>query len=93
MTNKSHIPFRTCVNCRQRRPKQELVRLVRSSTGDLAVDLNKIVPGRGCYLCRQEACLREAIQKKTFSRIFHAPVHAEIDELMIEFAQCLTSKK
>jgi uncharacterized protein len=90
---KNHTPYRTCVNCRQRRPKWELVRLVRSSTGDLAVDIEQKLPGRGGYLCRKEACLVEAVKKHAFARILHAPVHADIDLLMKELIQCPISKK
>lgn len=57
------------------------------------MDIEKKLPGRGGYLCRQEACLLEALKKHSFSRIFHAPVDADITLLKKEFTQCLTSKK
>lgn len=55
-TRQRHVPQRTCVVCRSKRPKQELVRLVRASGGSIAPDPAGRAPGRGAYLCRASAC-------------------------------------
>lgn len=55
-TRPRHVPQRTCVVCRGKRPKQELVRLVRASSGGIAPDPAGRAPGRGAYLCRASAC-------------------------------------
>jgi len=44
------LPQRTCVACRTARAKRELVRVVRSPTGELSVDLRGKASGRGAYL-------------------------------------------
>jgi len=51
-----HIPQRTCVACRRVRPKQELIRLVRSSSGRVEVDTGGKETGRGSYLCQAQEC-------------------------------------
>jgi len=51
-----HIPQRTCVACRRVRPKQELIRLVRSSSGKVEVDTGGKETGRGSYLCQAQEC-------------------------------------
>jgi len=51
-----HIPQRTCVACRRVRPKQELIRLVRSSSGRVEVDIGGKETGRGSYLCQAQEC-------------------------------------
>jgi len=51
-----HIPQRTCVACRRVRPKQELIRLVRSSSGKVEVDTGGKEIGRGSYLCQAQEC-------------------------------------
>ncbi len=56
VTRQRHVPERTCVVCRSKRPKQELVRLVRASSGSIAPDSAGRAPGRGAYLCRASAC-------------------------------------
>jgi uncharacterized protein len=54
----SHIPFRQCLACRERKPKGELLRLVQSSQGP-QIDLGSRQPGRGAYVCRQVECWSE----------------------------------
>jgi predicted RNA-binding protein YlxR (DUF448 family) len=53
-----HVAVRTCVGCRQKRPKKELVRFVITREG-LAVGN---ADGRGTYLCRSRSCLDKALK-------------------------------
>lgn len=48
---------RTCRACRRKKDKRELVRMVILDKETLEVDPRQIMPGRGWYLCRREACL------------------------------------
>ncbi len=51
-----HIPQRTCVACREVRPKQQLIRLVCGIEGGVEVDTGGKMAGRGAYLCRAQEC-------------------------------------
>jgi predicted RNA-binding protein YlxR (DUF448 family) len=53
------VPQRRCVGCRKVRPQPELLRLV--AEGGQAVP-GRHKPGRGCWLCRDEACARSALK-------------------------------
>ena len=55
-------PERTCVGCRRRRPKHELVRLARTG-GDVRLDLSRRLPGRGAYVCPDPACVASASRR------------------------------
>ena len=57
-----HVPIRTCVGCRQRRPKRELVRLVRRADGVVERDASGGAAGRGAYVCVEVACLERALK-------------------------------
>ena len=59
------------------RPQPELVRVVRSSDGTLA--MGRALPGRGAWLCAASApaCVDLARKKKAFTRAFRAPVGDE----------------
>ncbi|MGP8160443.1 MAG: YlxR family protein [Candidatus Dormibacteria bacterium] len=65
-----HVPLRTCVGCRRRRPRPELVRLVAGAAGAVILDTPARAPGRGAYLCRDSgvACLRAAQKRRSLSR-------------------------
>ena len=65
-----HVPLRTCVGCRRRRPRHELVRLVAGAAGAVILDIPARAPGRGAYLCRDSGviCLRAAQRRRSLSR-------------------------
>jgi Predicted nucleic-acid-binding protein implicated in transcription termination len=52
----AHVPLRTCVLCRRKLPKRELARHVRDGSGQLICDPAQVLPGRGIYVCSDEAC-------------------------------------
>jgi hypothetical protein len=53
-------PERSCVTCRTRRPKRELIRIVRDPDGRPAPDDTGAAPGRGAYVCRRRSCAAAA---------------------------------
>jgi predicted RNA-binding protein YlxR (DUF448 family) len=56
------VPQRTCVACRQVKPKGELVRLVRVAGGDVEIDTTGKKDGRGAYVCRNRECWEKALK-------------------------------
>ncbi len=67
MTPTTLEPTRTCLGCRRRRPKGEMVRLVRRADGSVAAD--RTGPGRGAYVCRDTECVERALKP---ARLAHA---------------------
>ena len=55
-SSSQHIPERTCIACRQIKPKRELIRLVCLAKGSVEVDVSGRKAGRGGYLCQKRAC-------------------------------------
>jgi uncharacterized protein len=51
-----HIPTRSCAVCRSSRPKREMTRLVRTTSGSVIRDETGRAPGRGTYICHDPAC-------------------------------------
>ena len=58
------IPIRTCIGCRGKFVKSDLLRFVRDATGSLRADSTGKSPGRGGYVCRTEACISAALKVK-----------------------------
>ena len=58
------VPQRTCVACRRVRNKRELVRLVRTASGDIEIDSTGKKEGRGAYICPDRACWEKALKGK-----------------------------
>jgi len=64
------VPLRTCLVCRQKRPKSDLRRLAVAD-GIVVIDQFGRVGGRGAYCCNNPRCLRKLFRsKKQFTRAF-----------------------
>ena len=67
MPRKRHIPERTCVACGTRKPKADLLRVVRSPEGRVSLDPTGKAPGRGAYVCGP-GCWDSAIGRGRLAR-------------------------
>lgn len=82
MLKEKKIPMRQCVGCREMRPKRELIRVVRSKEGVVALDFNGRLPGRGAYICKDCGCMAKAKKAKALDRAFSCRIPDEVyDEL------------
>lgn len=54
------IPIRTCIGCRGKFPKRDLLRFVWDSVEGLRADPKGKLPGRGAYVCLSQACINAA---------------------------------
>ncbi|MGW2277403.1 YlxR family protein [Streptomyces sp. NPDC001770] len=64
-------PERTCVGCRERAAKTELLRIVVDE-GACAPDPRGTLPGRGAYVHPAPVCLDLAVRRRAFPRAFKA---------------------
>ena len=74
------IPLRRCTGCNEQKPKKELVRVVRSPQGEIALDCVGKMPGRGAYLCPSAQCLAKARKAKRLERALDAQIPPEVYE-------------
>lgn len=72
------IPMRQCMGCRERKPKKELIRVVRSPEGAVSLDFRGKAPGRGAYLCPDPGCLKRAVRSKALERSLETPIPEEL---------------
>jgi predicted RNA-binding protein YlxR (DUF448 family) len=62
------------VACRQVKAKRELIRVVRDADVRLSVDLRGKAPGRGAYLCPDDACLVRGIAEGSLGRALEVTI-------------------
>ncbi len=74
------IPTRTCVGCREAKPKKELLRIVRTPEGEIKLDPTGRANGRGAYICRDGACLRRAQKSKGLERSLKCAIEPGVYE-------------
>jgi len=81
-----HIPQRTCLGCRQVKPKRELIRLVATANG-VTVDPSGKKSGRGVYLCPSPSCWEEGLKKEKLDKALRIKITLEDKEKLKEFAK------
>lgn len=72
------IPMRSCVVTREKLPKQELVRVVRTPEGNVIVDPTLKANGRGAYLKKDLEVFEKARKSKVLNKILEVEVPDEI---------------
>lgn len=72
------IPLRKCVACNENKPKQELIRVVKSKEGHLDIDLTGKMNGRGAYLCPSQECLDKSKMNKQLSKALKINIPDEL---------------
>ena len=77
------IPLRTCAITREKLPKMELVRVVRTPENNVIVDTTGKANGRGAYLKKDETVFMKAKQSKILDKVLETEVPDSIfEELM-----------
>ena len=75
---KKKIPTRQCLGCGEHRQKAELLRVVRDPEGQVSLDFTGKKSGRGAYICKNVACLRQARRKRSLSRSLECEIPDEV---------------
>ncbi len=73
-----HIPQRKCIVCRAQKDKHELLRLVKTPSGEIAVDETGKLSGRGAYVCKDGRCSSELVEKRALNRAFGMQIPSEV---------------
>lgn len=69
-----HVPLRTCVACRDTKPKRELLRVVRTPDSHVVIDATGKKSGRGAYICARLSCWETALKKKRLEQEFEISI-------------------
>ena len=88
--SRGHIPLRSCVVCGEKTDKRDLIRIVRTKTGQVEVDATSRVPGRGAYLCHRQACWDSALKKNRLDHKLRGPISPDNRLILREFARQMT---
>ena len=69
-------PVRTCIGCRERTEKSQLLRVV-ARDGAVAIDHRQIMPGRGAYFHPRPACLEQALKRRSLGRALRSEIDGQ----------------
>ena len=74
------MPMRTCVITGEKLPKKELIRVVRTTDGNVVIDVSGKVNGRGAYLKRDIVTFEKAQKSKILNKKLEVEIPDEIYE-------------
>lgn len=75
------IPMRTCIVTKEKLPKAELIRVVRTPEGEVKIDVTGKQNGRGAYLKKDIEVFKMAKKSKVLNR------HLEVEVLDVIFEE------
>lgn len=78
------IPQRMCVVCRERRDKNQLLRIVKQGEGKLSIDKDGKMQGRGAYICQRSECIKNAHKRRSLERSFRCSIDDSIYKELLE---------
>lgn len=84
MSEIKKIPTRRCVGCGEHFPKNTLIRVLRTPTGEVCLDLKGKMSGRGAYICKNAACLKKARKSRRIEASLECSIPDEVYERMEE---------
>ena len=74
------IPMRTCVVTKEKYPKSELLRIVKTPEGEIKVDLTGKINGHGAYIKKDMVVLEKAIKTKALERYLECAINESVYE-------------
>lgn len=72
------IPLRRCVVTKEQLPKIELLRIVKTPTGEVKVDLTGKLNGRGAYIKKDSCVIEKAKDKKILEKVLETTISLEL---------------
>lgn len=79
---KRKIPERQCLGCNEHKPKAELLRVVRTPEGAVALDFKGKMNGRGAYICKDLACLKKARKSGRIAKSLECEIPEDVFDTM-----------
>ena len=81
------VPMRSCVVTKEKLPKNELIRVVRGTDGQVFVDFTSKANGRGAYIKADLDVLDKAIKNKILERHLEVKIPDEVYEEIRKYVE------
>lgn len=90
-----HVALRTCIGTGKQLPKTEMVRIVKTESGEVCIDPKGKLKGRGANLCMDPQAFEMAVKKNAFKRALKLTrnlTKLQISKLRTDFLSTLAEK-
>ncbi len=73
-------PQRTCIACRKKGDKSNFLKVVRNKNGEVMLEKDKKLDGRGAYVCKNADCVKKCQKTRALNRIFKTEISQNLYE-------------
>ena len=80
MSTEKKGPHRQCIGCGEMKNKRDLIRVLKTTDGQITIDATGRKNGRGAYLCPSMDCFKKAVKGKGLERSFKMAIPKEVYE-------------
>lgn len=79
-------PERTCIACRKKGNKSLFFKIVMNKNGDVEIESDVKLEGRGAYICKNEECAKICKKNRALNRVFKRNIPENVyEEILNEF--------
>ncbi len=86
------IPLRQCIGCGETKSKKEMIRILKTESGEIILDATGRKNGRGAYICPSADCLKKAVKTRGLDRSFKMQIPAQVYETLEKEMEQLVGK-
>lgn len=72
------IPSRQCTGCGEMKDKRKMIRVIRTSEGEILIDTTGKKNGRGAYICPSRECFAKAVKNRGLERSLKTAIPKEL---------------
>lgn len=81
------IPLRTCTITKEKLPKKDLLRIVRTPEGTIEVDLTGKLNGHGAYIKKEKDVVEKARKSKVLERHLETTIEDEVYDKILSIIE------
>ena len=76
--NAKKIPLRQCLGCQEMKEKKSMIRVIKTNTDSIELDITGRKNGRGAYICKSKECFEKAAISRGLERSLKIKIPKEI---------------
>ena len=80
MSVNKKVPMRQCIGCCEMKNKREMLRILKTTEGEITIDATGKKNGRGAYICASKECFEKAVKNRGLERSFKMSISKEVYE-------------
>lgn len=78
VSKRQKTPLRKCTGCGEMKPKKDMLRVIKTDTDEIFIDMTGKKNGRGAYICHSTVCFDKARRTKGIERSLKTVISDDI---------------